>query len=87
MNWSVNELTDIRSLVGELLDDIGLHSFVFNVEQDQKDWIVSVDFPRHDEWQAVVLRVDKEAFRDCLEHGEARENLRTAWKNRLNHLA
>lgn len=87
MKWSIDELTDIRALVGGLLDDIGLRSYIFNVEQDENDWIISVDFPRHDdEWQAVDLRIEKETLRDCLTHPEARKSIGSAWRNRLDRL-
>ncbi len=78
MKWSIDELTDIRVFVGRLLDDIGLRSYVFNVEQDENIWIISVDFPHRDEWRAVDLRVDKEVLRDCLEHPESCQSLRSA---------
>jgi len=31
MSWSVDELSDIRVVVAEILDDIGLRSYVFNI--------------------------------------------------------
>lgn len=86
MKWSIDELNDIRSLVGGLLDDIGLHSYVFNVEQDETHWIVSVDFPHRDDWQATDLRVDKMLLRDCLKDSEARKSLGSTWKEKLDQL-
>lgn len=87
MKWSIDELTDIRALVGELLDEIGLHSYVFDIEQDENDWIVAVDFPHHDAWQALSLRVEKETFQDCLTQPKAREALTAAWRSQLERLS
>ena len=86
MKWSVEELTNIRVLVGDVLDGIGLRSYVFNVEQEENDWIVSVDFSHRDEWQAVDLRVDKQMLRDCLVNTQARDNLAALWQTRLDRL-
>lgn len=86
MKWSIDELGDIRSLVSDVLDDIGLHAYVFNVEQDEAHWIVSVDFPHHDDWQAADLRVDKGVLRDCLKDPEARKALGSTWKKKLDRI-
>jgi hypothetical protein len=86
MSWSINELSDIRVVVADIFDDIGLRSYVFNIEQDQNDWIVSADFPHRGQWQTVDLRVDKAVLHDCLIHDKTRENLISAWKNKLDHL-
>ena len=84
MTWSINELTDIRALVGDLLDGIGLPSYVFDIEQDESHWIVSVDFPHHDDWAVVDLRLDKTLLRDYLKDPEARRNLESTWKKKLD---
>jgi len=86
MSWSVDELSDIRVVVAEILDDIGLRSYVFNIEQDEKEWIVSVDFPDQEQWQTVDLHVDKDVLHDCLTHDKKREKLSSAWKKRLDRL-
>ena len=87
MKWSIEELTSIRVLVGRLLDEIGLRSYVFNVEQDETNWIILVDFPHHDDWQALDLRVDKDLLRDCLEHPETCQGVSSAWKDKLARLS
>jgi hypothetical protein len=86
MGWSTDEISNIRALVADLLDDIGLKSYEFNIEQDQNNWIVSADFPHRGQWQTVDLRVDKTLLRHCLTHEKMRERLRSVWKNRLDHL-
>lgn len=86
MKWSVEELTDVRELVEELLDGIGLQSYVYNIEQKEDDWIVSVDYPHRDEWRTVDLCVDKKALGDCFKYYDARSNLSSAWRNRLEGL-
>ena len=35
MSGSTDELSNIRALVADLFDDIGLNSYVFNIEQNQ----------------------------------------------------
>jgi hypothetical protein len=87
MQWSIDEMTDVRDLVGQLLDDAGLRSYVFDVEQDKENWIISVDFPHRDEWQAVDLRVDKQVLRDCLKRPEARQTLGSTWKDKFANLS
>ena len=84
MTWSIDELTEIRTLVGDLLDGIGLSSYVFDVELDETYWVVSVDFPHHDDWAVVNLRVDKSLLRECLKDPEARKKLGSAWKKKLD---
>jgi hypothetical protein len=86
MSWAVDELSDIRALVAEILDDIGLRSYVFNIEQHENEWIVSADFPDREQWQTVDLHVDKDVLHDCLTQDKMREKLSSAWKNKLDRL-
>lgn len=83
MRWSIEELSDVRVVVERLLDEIGLRSYVFNIEQDEHCWIISVDFPHRDEWRARDLRVDKKALSDCLQNPESCQSLKSAWKSQL----
>ena len=84
MKWSVDQLTDIRAFVDTMLGNIGLRSYVFNVEPAANSWIISVDFPSDDQWQSVELQLAEDVLADCLNSPEACEKLASAWKRRLD---
>lgn len=84
MKWSIDELSDIRVVVGRLLDEIGLAAYLFNIEQDEHDWIITVDYSHEGKWRTTDLRVARSVLRDCLERPESRRRLRSAWKSELD---
>ena len=87
MRWSIDNLVQAKRAVGELLEELGLAEYVFEVEPsaDAPDtWVVKVEARVDGAWKATELRVDRHALeKSSGRKSDARLELLEAWRARL----
>lgn len=87
MRWSIDNFVQAKELVGDVLEELGLENYRFEVEPDDHGsdaWRVRVECQGQEGWKTTELHVDRAA----LEHSrhpksEARLELLEAWRARL----
>lgn len=83
MVLSMLELANMREIVRDLLDQLQLEAYLFEVQPKDQNWEIRVDCGINDQWQSVVFEVDGDHLSACKEAGQPREELLAAW---LKHL-
>jgi hypothetical protein len=83
MDLSTKNLTDAKETVGQLLDQLGLSAYLFEIEPDAERWKVRVECPRNSGWQSSLLMVDDNMLRACRTDRFARDHLLGEWRERL----
>ena len=87
MRLTVEELTGARDAVAELLEEIGLSNYLYEVEPDGHSdarWRVRIECETPDGWKMTELRVDRSTLEQSRRRDAAvRSTLLSAWGNRL----
>jgi hypothetical protein len=68
----------VHDAARRLLDEIGLSTYLFDVERDGEGWTVHVDHPAEGRWRRVVL--DASDLPRCLGDRRARRALADRWR-------
>jgi hypothetical protein len=86
MRLTVHELTSARDAVADLLEDIGLVNYLYEVEPDGHSdhrWRVKVECETPDGWKMTELRIDRPTLEQSRRGGSIRSTLLQAWRHRL----
>jgi hypothetical protein len=83
MQTSQKELIDARDTVQSLLEQLGLKTYLFEVEPRTDHWEVRVECAPDSGWQSSVLNVDEEWLTACRIDKGARDRLLEEWRRRL----
>jgi hypothetical protein len=83
MTLSLQELTNARETVRDLLDLLQLKAYLFEVEPKDSHWEIRVDCRINDQWQSVVFEADYERLIASKEAGQPCEELLSAWQKHL----
>ena len=85
MALSVSELAQAREITSELLDELGLQSYLFEVEPCDEQWELKVDcaLDRNGAWESVSLPVPKDMLLASREDAAIHQRIVSAWRNRL----
>jgi len=83
MTLSLQELTNARETVRDLLDLLQLKAYLFEVEPKDSHREIRVDCRINDQWQSVVFEADYERLIASKEAGQPREELLSAWQKHL----
>lgn len=83
MELTTKELTQARDTVQSLLEQLGLTSYVFEVEPRSDHWEVRVECAPDSGWQSSVLKIREEWLDACRIDSEARNTLLEAWREHL----
>ncbi|MGD8525348.1 MAG: hypothetical protein PVJ63_03805 [Thioalkalispiraceae bacterium] len=65
MKQSVTELAGIRDVIAKLLDELQLEAYLFEVEPQEGQWLLTVECAIENGWETVHLKANK----DYLQHG------------------
>ncbi|RRQ20990.1 hypothetical protein [Thiohalobacter thiocyanaticus] len=83
MTLSIKELSTANEMVRELLEQLELDAYLFEVEPANDHWQVRVECPVAEGWQTVTLHVDKTRLSDCRRDVAVREALLWKWRTAL----
>ena len=84
MELSESSLTQARDTVERLLEQLGLATYLFEVEPRTDHWEVRVECAPNSGWQSSVLNVDEQWLDACRTDAMAREQLLAEWRQRLS---
>jgi tRNA(Ser,Leu) C12 N-acetylase TAN1 len=84
MIWSVLDVAEARRIVEALLEALPLKNYAFNVEPNDGNWDVHIEFGKPEGWRTKTLRVDDQILRDSrADNSGAREPLLDTWRDEL----
>jgi hypothetical protein len=83
MRLSQKELIEARDTVQDLLEQLGLAAYLFEVEPRVDHWEVRVECAPDSGWQSSVLNVDEQWLNACRTDSAARDQLLDEWRKRL----
>ncbi|KPL27404.1 MAG: hypothetical protein AMJ72_09000 [Acidithiobacillales bacterium SM1_46] len=83
MELTVKQLSEARDTVESLLEQLGLRSYLFEVEPRGNHWEVRVECAPNSGWQSSVLSVGEGWLDACRIDNRARGKLLDEWRERL----
>jgi hypothetical protein len=83
MQLSERELVEARDTVQDLLEQLGLAAYLFEVEPRSDRWEVRVECAPDSGWQSSVLSVDEAWLAACRTDATARKKLLEEWRRHL----
>jgi len=83
MSISQREIIEARDTVQALLEQLGLSTYLFEVEPRANHWEVRVECAPDSGWQSSVLNVEEKILSACRIDASARDQLLAEWRRRL----
>lgn len=84
MHLSTTELAKAKNAVTSLLDELGLQSYLFDVEPREAQWQVKIECAAPDgAWQSIQMEIDKDLLTNSHEPG-SRSKVIENWRGRFN---
>jgi len=83
MNLTTRNLSEAKETVGNLLEQLGLTSYLFEIEPRADRWEVRVECARDSGWQSSVFTVEDAALRACRTDRFVRDQMLSEWHKRL----
>lgn len=83
MPLSSAELIQAREAAAELLEELGLDAYLFEIEPRDGQWELRVECAIEEGWETVVLPVPKALLLTGRDDAAARQQLLTDWRERL----
>jgi hypothetical protein len=84
MPLSIAEFARGREVTAALLDQLGLATYLFEIESAGDGWRVRVDCALEgDAWQSVILPVNKDALLEAASDEAVRARILREWRTRL----
>ncbi len=83
MELTARNLAEAKETVGDLLQQLGLTAYLFEVEPYADQWKVRVECALDSGWQSSLLMVDDNMLRACRTDRIARDYLLDEWRERL----
>jgi hypothetical protein len=86
MTLSIAELARARETTAELLDEMGLDAYLFEVEPRDEQWELKVECAVEEEgaWESFALSVPKEILLASRDDALIRQRLLAEWRGRLS---
>lgn len=83
MNLTTSNLAEAKETVGNLLDQLGLTSYLFEIEPRADSWEVRVECALDSSWQSSVFTVEDAALRACRTDRLVRDQILGEFHKRL----
>lgn len=84
MALSSVELARARQLAGDLLDDLQLRNYVFEIEPAEEQWQLRLGCSLGDHWLDIRMPVERERLLRSDRDPETRRALLEEWRQRLH---
>lgn len=83
MSLSRNELLQAREVVAQVLEELGLDAYLFEVEPQEGQWEIRVECAVEGGWETCRLSADKEYLLRGTEDAVVHEVLIDNWREAL----
>lgn len=83
MELTERNLTEAKETVRNLLEQLGLTAYLFEVEPHADRWEVRVECALDSGWQSSVFNVEDAALRACRTDRFIRDQMLGEWRKRL----
>ena len=83
MDLSARNLEEAKDTVGNLLEQLGLTTYLFEVEPQADRWEVRVECALNSAWQSSVFTVEDAALRACRTDHLVRDQMLGELRKRL----
>lgn len=84
MVWSVLDVVEARRVVEAVLEALPLEHYAFNVESNNGNWNVHIEYSGPEGWRTKTVCVEGQLLRESREDdSEARAQLLDAWRDEL----
>ncbi|MGQ9427183.1 hypothetical protein ACXYTJ_16040 [Gilvimarinus sp. F26214L] len=83
MTPSARELIDAKEATAELLEQLDLRAYMFEVEAGEDAWEVHLECARDGDWQTVAMPVNRDQLLASRSDASTREALLAEWRSRL----
>jgi hypothetical protein len=80
---STVELIEAKEAANDLLEQLGLDAYLFEIEPRDERWELRIDCAIEQGWQSARLPVDKSLLLASHKESGARERLLSEWRTRL----
>ena len=85
MTLSIVELAKVRDTTAELLDELRLDAYLFEIEPRDEQWELKVDcaVAADGAWESITLLVPKEMLLLSRDDAAIRQRMLAEWRGRL----
>jgi hypothetical protein len=83
MDLTAKNLAEAKETVGNLLEQLGLTTYLFEVEPRDDRWEVRVECAHNSAWQSSVFTVEGTALRACRTDRLVRDHMLSELNKRL----
>lgn len=83
MPLSTMELAKAREIVKQVLDELGLEAYLFEVEPDEHELEIKIECAMKEGWERVKIPVLKELLLSLSEDSDAYQSLLKEWRGVL----
>jgi hypothetical protein len=87
MEWTIRTFVEARDATERLLDELGLGTYLFDVEPRDEGWVVKLEYQDREGWKVVRVAVDREWLERSLHDDTARALLRERLRGQLGGTA
>ncbi len=84
MPLAITELSKARDTVADLLDELGLDAYLFEVAPRDDKWDVKIECAIGQGWETITLSVGKEMLLAISDEPNVRQRLLDEWQTRLS---
>ena len=86
MSLSIVELARAREATGELLDELGLEAYLFELDPHGEQWQLKVDcaIGAQGAWESHTLSTPKESLLRSHDDAAMRRRILTEWRGQLS---
>ena len=84
MSLTVKELSRARDTVADLLEELNLDAYLFEVEPKNNMWEIKIECAIAEGWQTATLSVDNEILLASLDDRNVHQQLIDEWQGRLS---
>lgn len=83
MKATTLELAKARQITEELLDSLALKNYLFEIEPDERGWVLRLDCTLGDEWTSLTIPIDGRRLLQSEADAALRREIRDSWEHRL----
>jgi hypothetical protein len=87
VEWTIRTFVEARDATERLLDELGLGTYLFEVEPRDEGWQVKLEYQAREGWKVVTVAVDREWLERSLHDELARERLRERLRDQIDNSA
>lgn len=84
MQWSIGTFIEARDAVAQLLSDLPLQNFRFDVEPHDDGWQVRLEYAAGQTWKEATLHIEHGSLERALRDTASRREVVERWKQQLH---